>query len=40
MLLPLVLGATHAVVLREEGDLDARFGVFYCDYKAVVRPYP
>lgn len=28
-LLPLVLGVTHVVVLREERELDARFGASY-----------
>ena len=38
-LLPLVLGATHVVVLSEERDLEARFGASYRDYKAMVRRY-
>jgi protein-S-isoprenylcysteine O-methyltransferase Ste14 len=39
LLLPVVLLATHVVVLREERSLQHRFGAGYRSYKTAVRRY-
>jgi protein-S-isoprenylcysteine O-methyltransferase Ste14 len=39
LLLPVVLAATHVVVLREERSLERRFGAAYRSYKTSVRRY-
>ena len=39
LLLPVVLVATHVVVLREERSLERRFGAAYRSYKTSVRRY-
>jgi protein-S-isoprenylcysteine O-methyltransferase Ste14 len=39
VLLPAVLFLTHVTVLREEGDLERRFGADYRDYRGRVRRY-
>ena len=39
LLLPVVLAATHIVVLREERSLERRFGAAFRGYKTSVRRY-
>ena len=39
LLLPVVLLATHVVVVREERSLERRFGNAYRTYKTAVRRY-
>jgi protein-S-isoprenylcysteine O-methyltransferase Ste14 len=39
LLLPVVLLATHVVVLAEERSLEGRFGAAYRSYKTSVRRY-
>jgi protein-S-isoprenylcysteine O-methyltransferase Ste14 len=39
LLLPVVLGVTQVVVLREERSLERRFGAAYRSYKTSVRRY-
>jgi protein-S-isoprenylcysteine O-methyltransferase Ste14 len=39
LLLPVVLGATHLVVVREERSLERRLGTAYRSYEASVRRY-
>jgi protein-S-isoprenylcysteine O-methyltransferase Ste14 len=39
LLLPVVLGVTQVVVLREERSPERRFGDVYRSYKTSVRPY-
>ena len=39
LLLPVVLVATHVVVLREERSLERRFGAGFRRYKTSVRRY-